>query len=80
MKKLLLASAVAGVVCFSAGYALAISQPHMDAALSALQTAHDELLAADQYHDHGGHAGTATQLVERAIREVHEGIRYRNEH
>ena len=80
MKKLILVSAVAGAVCFSAGFAFAVSQPHMETALSDLQTARDELVAADQFHDHGGHAGNATQLVDQAIHEVHEGIRFRNEH
>ena len=35
---------------------------------------------ADEAKDHGGHAGAATVLIEQAIREVREGIRYRNEH
>jgi hypothetical protein len=55
-------------------------QPHMQATLSWLETAQHELDIADQYRDHGGHAGRASDLVIDAIREVHEGIRYRDAH
>jgi len=62
------------------GAAAAAPQPHMDAALAALENARGEILQADQYKDHGGHAGEATALIDRAIREVREGIRFRNAH
>jgi hypothetical protein len=55
-------------------------QPHMQATLAWLETAEHELDIADQYRDHGGHAGRATDLVIDAIREVHEGIRYHDAH
>jgi hypothetical protein len=61
-----------------AGIALAAYQPHMDGALAALEQAKQEILVADQAHDHGGHAGAATQLIEQAIHEVREGIAFRN--
>jgi hypothetical protein len=48
-------------------------QPHMEATFAYLETTLHELEIADQYRDHGGHAGRATELVR-------EGIRYRNEH
>ena len=69
-----------GLILGSAGVAIAALQPHMDGALHALEHARDEIVIADQYKDHGGHAGAATNLIEQAIREVREGIRYRNEH
>jgi hypothetical protein len=55
-------------------------QPHMQAALDWLATAQHELEIADQAHDHGGHAGAATNRVRDAIREVREGIAYRDSH
>jgi hypothetical protein len=61
------------------GWAYAAYQPHMDGALAALEQAKQEILIADQARDHGGHAGAATQLIEQAIHEVREGIRFRNE-
>ena len=49
----------------------------MEATLAYLETTLHELEVADQYRDHGGHSGRATELVREAIRE---GIRFRNEH
>jgi hypothetical protein len=80
MRKLILTSVGVGAACFIAGMAVAASQPHMEAALSMLQSAQQEIHIADQAHDHGGHAGAATSLIDQAIHEVREGIRYRNEH
>lgn len=80
MRKLILTSVGVGAACFVAGMAFAADQPHMEAALNALQNARSEILLADQAHDHGGHAGAATQLIDQAIQEVREGIRFRNEH
>ena len=59
------------VVTFAAGYALA-AQPHMEAALHALETARDELKAAEA--DKGGHRAKAIDLVESAIAQTREGI------
>jgi hypothetical protein len=61
------------------GLAYAAYQPHMDGALAALEHAKEEILIADQARDHGGHAGAATTLIDQAIHEVREGIRFRNE-
>src|ERR1700735_1903494 len=51
-------------VVFVAGYALA-AQPHMEAALHALENARDELKAAEA--DKGGHRAKAIDLVETAV-------------
>jgi hypothetical protein len=56
---------------FFAGYALA-AQPHMETALHALETARDELKAAEA--DKGGHRVKAIELVESAIEQTREGI------
>jgi hypothetical protein len=50
----------------------------MQAALDWLATAQHELEIADQAHDHGGHAGAATNMIRDAIRETREGIRFRD--
>jgi hypothetical protein len=60
-----------GLAAFGIGYAVA-AQPHMQAALSALQTAKAELEAA--IPDKGGHRVKAIALVNDAITEVHAGI------
>jgi hypothetical protein len=74
-------AAIAGAAIFCyAGTAGAVDQPHMDAALHALENAKHEIEIADQAQDHGGHAGAATSLIDQAIHEVREGIRFRNEH
>jgi hypothetical protein len=62
------------------GLAIAAQQPHMDGALAALEQAKQEILIADQARDHGGHAGAATRLIDEAIHEVREGIRFRDAH
>jgi hypothetical protein len=49
------------------------SQPHMSAALTALQTAKGELQTAE--HDKGGHRAKALGFVSSAITEVELGIR-----
>ncbi|WP_323119821.1 hypothetical protein [Burkholderia alba] len=72
--------AVAAGLLSLCGIAAAAPQPHMDAALNALENAKREIQVADQANDHGGHAGAATKLIDQAIHEVKEGIRYRNEH
>lgn len=58
---------------FVAGRAHA-AQPHMNAALSHLRTAHHELDQADA--DKGGHRVKAIGLVRDAIAEVEAGIDY----
>ncbi|HNC42621.1 MAG TPA: twin-arginine translocation signal domain-containing protein [Acidobacteriota bacterium] len=54
--------------------AAVVDQPHMDAALDALQTAKRELDKATP--DKGGHRNRAQNLVDKAIAEVQKGIRY----
>ena len=80
MRGLIGAGVVMGALLAFAGVAAAAPQPHMEAAIAALENARSEMIIADQYRDHGGHAGAATNLIDRAIREVREGIRFRNAH
>jgi len=47
-------------------------QPHMEAALGHLQSAHAELERAT--HNKGGHRVNAMRLVQSAIAEVQQGI------
>jgi len=55
-------------------------QRHMEETLRQLEIAKHEIEVADRARDHGGHAGAATRLIDDAIRQVREGIRYRDEH
>ncbi len=80
MRSLIGAGVAMGALLALAGAAAAAPQPHMEAALAALENARSEIIQADQYRDHGGHAGEATAAIDRAIREVREGIRFRNAH
>jgi hypothetical protein len=80
MRSLIVVSAAMGAMLSLAGVAVAAPQPHMDAALAALENARSEVGIADQAHDHGGHAGAATNLIDQAIHEIREGIRFRNNH
>ena len=54
------------------------NQPHMQAALAALEIAHSQLDKATS--DKGGHRVKAKQLVKDAIAEVKKGIEFDNEH
>jgi len=63
--------AVVGLAAFGIGYAVA-AQPHMEAALSALETASHELEVA--VPDKGGHRVKAIALVNDAIGQVKAGI------
>jgi len=78
MRSLIVVSAAVGAMLSFAGVAAAAPQPHMEAALAALENARSEVGIADQARDHGGHAGAATNLIDQAIREIREGIRFRN--
>lgn len=53
------------------GEALA-AQPHMEAALSALQTARGELMEAS--HNKAGHRAEALRLTNAAIAETQQGM------
>ena len=50
----------------------AAGQPHMEAALKALQNAASQL--QDAADDKGGHRAKAIQLVSQAINQVQQGI------
>ncbi|MGB8521034.1 MAG: hypothetical protein WCD38_12810 [Candidatus Tumulicola sp.] len=58
------------------GTALAVTQPHMQNALSALQTAQYELSHANA--DKGGHRDAALNSTNQAIQQVRQGIQYAN--
>ena len=64
----------AGMVAmvFAAGVAVGAAQPHMEAALRALENAKAELAVAE--HNKGGHREKAVKLVEDAIGQVRRGI------
>jgi hypothetical protein len=53
-------------------------QPHMQAALEALQNAERELQKAE--HDKGGHREQALQQVRAAIAQVKAGMHYDEKH
>jgi hypothetical protein len=80
MRNLVSFAVGAGAILCAWGVASATPQPHMEGALQSLENAKHEIEIADQAKDHGGHAGAATGLIEQAIHEVREGIRYRDEH
>ena len=80
MRNLVLAALVGVGVLILPGIVAAVPQPDMEATLASLATARNQIILADQHRDHGGHAALATKLIDQAIFEVKEGIRYRNEH
>ena len=53
-------------------------QPHMQAALEALQNAERQLQQAE--HDKGGHREKALEQVRAAIAQVKEGMKYDEHH
>lgn len=69
LRALAFAGFTAGV--FAMGYATA-AQPHMQAALGALNAAKNELQSAE--HNKGGHRANALRLVEQAMQQVQMGI------
>ena len=75
MKRIFLGSGLALVMAigFGAGYVYA-KQPHMQAALSDLQSAREQLQMADA--NKGGHRLKAIDLINQAIQEVKSGIAY----
>lgn len=66
-------SAVIGVQTLLDSRALA-NQPFMDAALTSLRAARENLVQASP--NKGGHRDRAIDLVDRAIEQVKEGIAY----
>jgi hypothetical protein len=70
-------AALAAVAGGGIGVAMA-SQPQMDGALRALQSAQDSLGHVTM--DKGGHAANARRLVSEAIGQVQAGIEYGRAH
>ena len=68
--KSLLTAAAAGLA--AASLVKAAGQPHMEAALKALQNAANQLEAAEA--DKAGHRAKAIQLVSQAMNQVQAGI------
>jgi hypothetical protein len=62
----------AGLLSFVFATAARADQPHMQAALQALQTARAELQQAE--HDKAGHREKALDLVDRALHQTQMGI------
>jgi hypothetical protein len=73
----LLVAAVGGGAGLYAGYTVA-AQPQMQSALAHLEAAETDLRQAS--HDKGGHRERALELVQRAQREVREGMRFDRRH
>ena len=71
------AAALSSVISFGIGIAWA-SQPQMEAALTALHSAQNELDHVTLNKD--GHAATARKLVSEAIAQVEEGIAFGKAH
>ena len=80
LRKSILALAFSSFLGAGVGSAMAVEQPHTQAALHDLEQAKQEILVADLDRSHGGHAGEATRLIDEAIQEVHKALRYRDEH
>ena len=79
MKKTLLTAVIAAMAGAFVSYAaLADNQPHMQNALASLQRANTQLREAAE--DKGGHRAKAMELVEAAIAQVREGIKFANVH
>lgn len=70
------AACIAAVLAVLSAAAMAEPQPHMRAALDALQTAEKQLAIAAP--DHGGHRVKALAQVRSAIVEVRKGIAFDN--
>jgi hypothetical protein len=66
------------VAALFSGKAKASDQPRMQAALDALKTARRELEAAT--NDKGGHRRKALSLVNQAINQVEQGIKFDRRH
>jgi hypothetical protein len=58
------------------GTAMAVTQTHMQNALSSLQTAQYQLSQANA--DKGGHRNSALNYTNLAIQQVRQGIQYAN--
>ena len=75
----LFAAALAVVIGNNAiNSAAAEKQPHMESALTHLESAHAELVKATA--DKGGHRAKAMSLTHDAIEQVKKGIAFDNKH
>jgi cytochrome bd-type quinol oxidase subunit 1 len=72
MKKMVIVLIVGIMIGSAAGSWAAIHQPHMMAALEALNHARAELEAGE--HNKGGHRVKALEFVEKAIEQTKKGI------
>lgn len=68
----------AAATVFTAPLAQAEPQPKMREALADLEAARAKLEHAD--HDKGGHREKAIELINNAIAQIKEGIRFDNRH
>lgn len=73
-----LLSLVVIATAFCAPVAQAEPQPRMEAALADLQAARAKLEHAT--HDKGGHREKAIELIDSAIAQLKEGVRFDNRH
>ena len=71
IRNVVMISLIVGAFVLACGIARA-DQPHMQAALAALQNARHELEVAER--DKGGHRQHALGLVDKAITQVEKGI------
>jgi len=78
MKLLAVAAIALAFVLGAAAQRAAADQPHMQAALDALQVAENQLQQASD--DKGGHRRRALELVRRAQAQVEAGIKFDRRH
>jgi uncharacterized protein HemX len=71
-KRIIIALVIGLIIGAGGGSWAAINQPHMMAALEALQKAKMELEVAE--HNKGGHRVKALELVHKAIEQTKKGI------
>ena len=71
-KRIVIALAIGLIIGAGGGSWAAMNQPHMMAAMEALQKAKTELEMAD--HNKGGHREKAIELVHQAIVQTQKGI------
>jgi hypothetical protein len=77
MRRMILSAAM-GVVLLGSGLAKAERQPNMVQAIEHLRVARADLERAE--HNKGGHREEGLRLVDAAIKQCEDGIRYANEH
>lgn len=77
MRKMIFA-ALAGAPLLVSSLAFAEPQPHMVASIEHLKQAKAELEKA--WHNKGGHREEGIKMIDAAIHQCEEGIRYANEH